>query len=134
MGRVSRRRTVLRQRRSKRMEGVVPEPAIPTALCTLLVRLLGYRSLMKLSSKFLVDPLAESLLDKVAGVTARWSGETLGSDRGLALGTDDDLELSIHVPLPTWIVSLIEPSCSVASVKLCPPRRASIFAFSTAYS
>ena len=96
----------------------------------LLVDLPGGLFLVELGRELLGGPLAQGLLQVPARFTARRPGEALGLDRGLALGTDRDLD-GFQAPPPTWMVSLMEPSARLCSKTVCPCLWASIRAFST---
>ena len=96
-----------------------------------LLRLLLAHGLVVLGRERLADFLAESLFQKPAGLLAFGPGEALRLDAGFSGGRDDDLDRFQAAP-PIWIVSLIEPSVSSCSVTVCPLRRASMQAFSTA--
>ena len=58
--------------------------------------------------------------------------EPFGFDTSLAVRRNHDFYLFHAAPPWTWMVSLIDPSANGCSVQLCPWRRLSIFAFSTA--
>ena len=94
--------------------------------------LLCWCGLMELRGEMLASLPAESLLNELAGFTARCTGETLGLDSRLTGGRYDDLDG--HAAPPTLIVSLMLPSASCCSVQVWPLRRLSSFALSTAYA
>lgn len=56
---------------------------------------------MKISRQLLADYFAEGLLNESTGVLTRRTGEALGLNRGLAGGTDNDLDDSQATPPAT---------------------------------
>jgi len=105
---------VLPQRFSERVENVVG--GRPSTL-RLLLYVVFTVCLMKLSSELLASSLAERMLDKLAGITAGRSSKAFGLHARFAFGGDRDLDCLVQVAPPlTLIVTLIEPSGSVASV------------------
>ena len=68
-----------------------------------------------------------------SGFSTFSAGKALGLDGCFTLGRHDDFDRFHQVAPPTLMVSFSEPSASCCSVHVCPARRLSIFAFSTAY-
>ena len=74
-------------------------------------------SLVELGGEGFADTLTKGLFDEAAGITAIRASETFGSDRGFALGIDENFNGLCHAAPPlTWMVSLIEPSTSCCSM------------------